>query len=119
MTYKYIHQYGVDKVFEASGKADGIVQTTQIAKAGADILMIGIPMDDKINVSHAEARKKGLTFKMVRCYNHMMKIAIDELLEDRSYLELISHRVKPDALNQLINDYHQPHHTLIKSVLVF
>jgi L-iditol 2-dehydrogenase len=119
ITHRCIDQHGVDAVFEACGKSDGIAQTAQIANRGADILLIGIPMDDKISVSHAESRKKGLVLKMVRCYNHTMKKALEELIKDPSYSHLISHRVKPENFNELIRHYQQPDHTILKSVLVF
>lgn len=114
-----IHPVGVDVVFEVCGKSEGIRLTTQIAKPGACLIMIGIPMDDKLDVSHAEARKKGLTFKMVRGLNHTIQIALKELTEHPSDWELITHRLEPDAINAFVDAYHQPNHQLGKGVLVF
>ncbi|HNT33544.1 MAG TPA: alcohol dehydrogenase catalytic domain-containing protein, partial [bacterium] len=57
---------GFDTVIEAATSDDTGEQMTAIAGAGAKILIIGITLSDRISFCHATARRKGLTFFMVR-----------------------------------------------------
>jgi len=57
---------GVDVVFEAAGVPDTLAQMIEIAAPGGNVVVIGIPEDDKIFFSAGPPRRKGLTLHFVR-----------------------------------------------------
>jgi L-iditol 2-dehydrogenase len=83
---------GVDRVFEAAGKHEAIRLTTSLARAGARVVLLGIPPDEDFAISHTEARKRGLTILMVRRLCRTLQRAIDLLAGDTSLRSLITHR---------------------------
>lgn len=67
---------GVDVAFEAAGENDAIRAAVASARAGARVVLIGIPSDDSTTVSASLARRKGLTVKWVRRMKHTYPRAI-------------------------------------------
>jgi L-iditol 2-dehydrogenase len=57
---------GVDVVVEMAGTDDAITTAVRSARYGARIALGGIPSDPRSSFPAAEARRKGLTFVMVR-----------------------------------------------------
>ncbi len=108
-----------DVVFEVCGKALGISLCSKITLPGGKIILGGIPMDDKISMSHMEARKKGLTIFMVRGLLHTMLPALEELSNDESYNIFLNDCLAPEKMNQFISDYHTDSHKLLKGIVVF
>jgi L-iditol 2-dehydrogenase len=67
---------GVDVAFEATDTSAAVETAVQAAKRGARIVLIGIPSDDRTTFSASIARRKGLTFKVVRRMKHVYPRAI-------------------------------------------
>ncbi|MBE6051251.1 MAG: hypothetical protein E7214_11560 [Clostridium sp.] len=82
---------GVDRVFEASGNDDSMAMTTKVAKSGAELVMIGIPKGNEFNISHPEARKKGVTIKMVRRLNHTIPLALKMIEDGFDVSKIVTH----------------------------
>lgn len=67
---------GVDVAFEAAGDHDAVATATGIARKGGSVILIGIPGDDRTTFTAAVARRKELTFKLVRRMRHTYPRAI-------------------------------------------
>ena len=110
---------GVDRVFEAAGVTESIRLTSNVAKAGGRIIMIGIPLIDQFNISHEEARKKGLTIQMVRRFKNTLLESIKMLAEGFDLTDLITHIFTLDDAERIFKLNQQYEDDIIKSVLVF
>ena len=67
---------GVDVAFEAAGVAETNEQAAQVAKIGGKVIVAGIPAEDEMAFSASNARRKGLTIKLVRRMKHTYPRAI-------------------------------------------
>lgn len=109
--------YGVDRVFEAAGPPDALRLTTEAAKSGAHIIMIGIPKTDDFSISHHEARKKGLTIVMVRRLRNTINQAIKMLTGGLGIETLITNRFSFDEAGKIFKQNQEYKDGMIKSVL--
>ena len=84
---------GLDIVFEAAGDNDAVKTAIQSVRPGRQVILIGIPEDDRTEFPASEARRKGLTLKLVRRMKHTYPRAIqmvqDKLVDVHS---LVTHR---------------------------
>ncbi|HIE50171.1 MAG TPA: NAD(P)-dependent alcohol dehydrogenase [Armatimonadetes bacterium] len=84
---------GVDVAFEAAGAAETPQQCTEVAKRGGTVVLIGIPDDDTLHLTHSTARRKGLTLKMCRRMKHVYPRAIRLVAKGCAPLApLVTHR---------------------------
>lgn len=78
---------GVDVVVEAAGTDDAIAIAVAASRPGARVALAGIPSEDSSSFPAAAARRKGLTFAMVRrmndTYPRAIAMAVDGLDLDR------------------------------------
>jgi L-iditol 2-dehydrogenase len=88
---------GVDVVVEMAGTDDAITTAVACARPGARVALGGIPSGPRSSFPAAAARRKGLTFAMVRrmhdTYAQAIELAttgldLDDLVSDRFPLEL-------------------------------
>jgi L-iditol 2-dehydrogenase len=91
----------LDVVFEAAW-ADASVQTAaDMTRAGGRLVLVGIPGDDRLSLSHGTARRKGLTIRLSRRMKHTYPRAIELATSGRVDLGgLVSHRFGLDAAAQ-------------------
>ncbi len=61
---------GPEIIFEAAWAGDAVAQAVEMADLGGHVILAGIPGDDTAHFRHSPARRKGLTFKMVRRMKH-------------------------------------------------
>ena len=84
---------GVDVAFEAAGEQDAVDTSVAVVLPGGKVILAGIPNNDVTSFSASTARRKGLTFKLVRRMKHTYPRAIDlvskGLVDVRS---LVTHR---------------------------
>jgi L-iditol 2-dehydrogenase len=84
---------GVDVAFEAAGTQDTVDVSFEAVSAGGNVILAGIPEDDRTSFSASVARRKGLTIKLVRRMKHTYPRAIElvskGLVDVRS---LVTHR---------------------------
>jgi L-iditol 2-dehydrogenase len=67
---------GVDVVFEAAGAPETPAEACEAARPGGHVVLVGIPADDRLVLSHAVARRKGLTVRFARRMKHTYPRAI-------------------------------------------
>lgn len=67
---------GAHVVFEVAGTDDAIAEAVALARPGARVLLAGIPDDDRSSFGAGVARRKGLTFVMVRRMKEMYERTI-------------------------------------------
>ncbi len=84
---------GADAVFEAAWGDASVEQAAEMAAPGARVVLVGIPSDDRLQMKHSTARRKGLTILMSRRMKHTYPRAI-RLVQSRrvDFSGLVSHR---------------------------
>lgn len=67
---------GVDVAIEAAWADQSIQQAAAMARMGGRLVLVGIPGDDKFELTHSTARRKGLTIRLSRRMKHVYPRAI-------------------------------------------
>ena len=84
---------GVDVAIEAAWSDHSVQQAAEMARYGGRLVLVGIPPDDKLQLQHSVARRKGLSIIMSRRMKHTYPRAIQLASSGKVKLEeLISHR---------------------------
>jgi L-iditol 2-dehydrogenase len=81
---------GVDVAIEAAWADHTIQQAADMARPGGRLVLVGIPPDDKLNLQHSVARRKGLTIIMSRRMKHTYPRAIELATSGKVNLEEIA-----------------------------
>lgn len=101
------HGRGVDVVFEAAWSDHSVQQSVEMVRYGGRLVMVGIPPDDSFAFGHSLARRKGLTFRLVRRMKHTYPRAI-QLASGTSPLvpldSLVTHSCTIDQTPQAFHD---------------
>lgn len=87
------HGRGVDVAIEAAWADQSIQWSAEMARLGGRLVLVGIPGDNRLQMNHATARRKGLTIRLARRMKHVYPRAI-KLVESGAVnlTSLISHR---------------------------
>ena len=56
----------LDVVFEAAWADSSVQHAADVVRPGGRLVLVGIPGDDRLTLSHGTARRKGLTIRMAR-----------------------------------------------------
>ena len=84
---------GVDVAIEAAWSDHSVQQAADMARYGGRLVLVGIAADDKLQLQHSVARRKGLSIIMSRRMKHTYPRAIQLATSGRVKLEeLVSHR---------------------------
>lgn len=84
---------GVDVAIEAAWADHSVQQAADMARNGGRLVLVGIAPDDKLQLKHSVARRKGLTIMMSRRMKHTYPRAIQLATSGAVKLEeLVSHR---------------------------
>ena len=84
---------GVDVAVEAAWADHSVQLAADMARYGGRLVLVGIPPDDKLQMQHSVARRKGLTIIMSRRMKHTYPRAIQLASSGAVNLEaLVSHR---------------------------
>jgi L-iditol 2-dehydrogenase len=67
---------GVDIAFEAAGESEAVESAILATRPGRQVILIGIPDNDRTVFPASVARRKGLTLKLVRRMKHTYPLAI-------------------------------------------
>jgi L-iditol 2-dehydrogenase len=87
------HGRGVDVAFEAAWSDHSVAQAAEMVRLGGRVVLVGIPGDDRLQLKHSTARRKGLTLLMCRRMKHAYPRAIRLAEAGRVDLRsLVSHR---------------------------
>jgi L-iditol 2-dehydrogenase len=73
----FTHNRGVDVAFDVSGTPDAVTAAFNAVIPGGKVVLVGIPEDDQTAFTASNARRKGLTIKMVRRMKLTYPRAID------------------------------------------
>ncbi|GAB2462527.1 NAD(P)-dependent alcohol dehydrogenase [Xylanimonas ulmi] len=88
---------GAHTVIECAGNDDAVAISVEAARPGATVVLAGIPDDDHTAFPAANARRKGLTFRMARRMKEVYPRAIDLVTSGRvDVRSLVSHRFALD-----------------------
>jgi L-iditol 2-dehydrogenase len=68
---------GLDLVFECCGQQEAIDQAVLLLKPGGTIIMVGIPLEERISFDTSRLRRKELRVQNVRRQNHCLDRALD------------------------------------------
>ncbi|MCC6165847.1 MAG: alcohol dehydrogenase catalytic domain-containing protein [Caldilineaceae bacterium] len=87
------HGRGVDVAIEAAWADQSIQWSAEMARLGGRLVLVGIPGDNRLQMNHATARRKGLTIRLARRMKHVYPRAI-QLVESGAVnlTSLVSHR---------------------------
>ncbi len=84
---------GVDVAMEAAWADASIEQAAGMSRLGGRVVLVGIPSDDRLELKHSTARRKGLTIALCRRMKHTYPRAIRLVESGAVDLQaLISHR---------------------------
>ncbi len=84
---------GVDVAIEAAWAGESAAQAAEMARLGGRLVLVGIPGDDRVELKHSTARRKGLTIVLSRRMKHVYPRAIRLAEQGRVDLDgLVSHR---------------------------
>lgn len=84
---------GVDVAIEAAWADSSVGMAAELARLGGRLVLVGIPSDDRLQMKHSTARRKGLTIRMSRRMKHVYPRAIQLVTGGRIDLKsLVSHR---------------------------
>jgi len=84
---------GVDVAIEAAWGGESVAQAAELVRAGGRVVLVGIPGDDRLEMKHSTARRKGLTVVLSRRMKHIYPRALQ--LAERGAVDLrglVSHR---------------------------
>jgi len=101
--------HGVDVAIEVAGAPAAQEEAAQMVKRGATVVLIGIPPQDQVVMTHHLVRRKGLTIKLCRRMKLVYPRAID--LVERGMIDLghlVTHRFpleEGDAAFRLVRAY--------------
>jgi L-iditol 2-dehydrogenase len=83
---------GVDVAIEAAWGDDSVEMAAEMLRPGGRLVLVGIPSDDRLQLKHSTARRKGLTIVLSRRMKHAYPRAIRLACEGRVDLRaLITH----------------------------
>ena len=83
---------GLDVAFEIAGENEAVEAAIRSLRPGGTLVLGGIPRDDRISFCASEARRKGLTIKLVRRMKHTYPRAMELVLAGKVDLtSLVSH----------------------------
>lgn len=92
---------GVDVAFEAAGENAAVETAIHAARPGGQVVLVGIPADNRTSFDAAAARRKGLTLRLCRRMKHTYPRAI--ALVDQGQVDvcsLVTHRFSLEQAQQ-------------------
>jgi L-iditol 2-dehydrogenase len=92
---------GVDVAFEVAGENTAVETAIYAARPGGEVVLVGIPADDRTSFSAATARRKGLTLRLCRRMKHTYPRAIALVEQGRvDVRSLVTHRFALEQAQQ-------------------
>jgi len=83
-----------DVVLEAAWAGDAAQQSIELTRPGGRVVLVGVPDDNRFEISHAIARRKGLTLLFARRMQHTYPRAIRLVTSGRVDMRsIVSHQI--------------------------
>jgi threonine dehydrogenase-like Zn-dependent dehydrogenase len=110
----------LDIVFECCGEQDALNLALEVLKPGGKLIIVGIPIEDRVSFDMDVLRRKEINIINVRRQNHSVKDAI-KIVDHFKPLDnfLITHSFNCDQTNEafkMVNDYAD---NVVKAVVKF
>jgi len=87
-----LHNFEADVVFECAWAGDAAQQAVKLCRPGGRVVLVGVPDDNRFEISHAVARRKGLTLLFARRMKHTYPEALRLVVAGRVDMRsLVSH----------------------------
>lgn len=110
--------HGVDVALEVAGYMPAQEEAAHMVKRGGILVLIGIPSEDQLLVTHHVVRRKGLTIKVARRMKHTYPRAIElvarGMVDTRS---LVTHRFPLEQADQAFRLVESYREGVIKAVV--
>jgi L-iditol 2-dehydrogenase len=91
----------LDVAFEAAGENNAVEMAVEAVRPGGKVILVGIPADDRTIFTASVARRKGLTFKLVRRMKFTYPQAIQLVESGKVDLKaLVSHTFPLEAAGE-------------------
>lgn len=88
---------GVDIVYECAGEQDTLDQAVELLKPGGRLILVGIPLFERVSFSIDKIRRKELTLVNIRRQNKCTQTAIDLIASGKIDIDfMITHRFGPE-----------------------
>jgi L-iditol 2-dehydrogenase len=90
---------GLDYVFECAGEHETLDQGIDLLKPGGTLIIVGIPVGNRVNLSIDKMRRKEIKVQNVRRQNHCVQAAIDLIVSDKINIDpIITHHFDYDEI---------------------
>lgn len=112
--------HGCPTVFETAWAGTAIADCVQIAAPGARLVLVGIPADDSLALTHSVARRKGLTLLFSRRMGPAMPLALKFATASVGGInldELVTHEWRLDETARAFSQNARYGDQVIKSVI--
>jgi len=111
---------GLDSVFECCGDQEALDQALDLLKPGGELLIVGIPSEDRISFDISKIRRKEITIKNVRRQNHCVNKAID-LIHRKPEIEnrMHTHSFPPENTNTAFDVVANYRDNVVKAMIRF
>ena len=107
---EYTGGFGVDVAIEAAGAVAAQEEAAQVVKPGGIVVLVGIPPEDQMLMTHHLVRRKGLTIKLDRrmklTYPRAIALVRQELVDMNPLLTHCFALDQADEAFSLVADYH-------------
>lgn len=110
---------GVDIGYEAAGKRETFLQSTEVARIGGRAVIYGIPEDDRIEFNAHSIRRKELNIINVRRSAHTTELAIELIRKrkDLPFSSLVTHSFPIEKTEEALNTVAEYKDGVIKAVI--
>lgn len=117
---KKINPDQFDIVFECCGKQEALDQGIEILKPGGMLLIVGIPVEDRISFNISKIRRKEITIQNVRRQNKSIQPVIDLLSSGKISCEfMITHRFSIKKTGEAFDIVANYQDNVIKALIKF
>ncbi len=109
-----------DVVFECCGKQEALDQAIEILKPGGTLLIVGIPVEDRISFDISRIRRKEITIQNVRRQNNSIQPVIDLIASGKLNPGfMLTHRYSFDETGKAFQTVANYEEGVIKALIKF
>ena len=109
-----------DVVFECCGKQEALDQAIEILKPGGTLLIVGIPVEDRISFDISKIRRKEITIQNVRRQNNSIQPVIDLIASGKLNPGfMLTHRYSFDETGKAFQTVANYEEGVIKALIKF
>jgi len=111
---------GMDVVFECAGEQETIDQAIEILKPGGKLMLIGIPLAERISFDIDKIRRKEISIVNVRRQNKCTQLCIDSIASGKIEVDfMVTHRFRPEQTPQAFDMVASYRDGVVKAMIEF